>query len=162
MVDTTDLFNESTMVLIGAVISLAASAISFWVRQSREAAELARSRKEAGTVSFREKMEKLTASLSSASSEVDKILEEIQGVSQQREESLRNLEAKLTEFASREQQLKNRIETLEKIPLPAIEYFLHETERSERRSAIRDYILFGAGVIVSAIVSIILRLIFNV
>jgi chromosome segregation ATPase len=112
--------------------------------------------------SFREKMERLSADLARASAEVDKTLQEMTAVSRAREGALSDLESKMGELSKREKELQTRVETLQNVPLPAINYFLEATEKRERRSALRDYILFGLGVIVSTVVTIVLKLAFNI
>ena len=107
-------------------------------------------------------MKKLSAELARSSEEVDKTLEEMEMVSRVREEALKSLEAKLSELAEREKDMQTRIDSLKSVPLPAAEYFLEMTEKSEKRSAARDYILFGAGVVVSTVIAIVLKLIFGI
>jgi DNA repair exonuclease SbcCD ATPase subunit len=112
--------------------------------------------------SYRDKMSKLTAELARASSEVDNTLQEITIVSKMREEAIKELESKLDELSKHEKETQKRIDTLKNVPLPAVEHFLEMTKKSERRSAARDYILFASGVIVSTVVTVILRLVFNI
>jgi predicted nuclease with TOPRIM domain len=121
-----------------------------------------RERAQRNTVSYQEKMKKLSAELARSSEEVDKTLEEMEMVSRVREEALKSLEAKLSELAEREKDMQTRIDSLKAVPLPAAEYFLEMTEKSEKRSAARDYILFGAGVVVSTVIAIVLKLIFGI
>jgi septal ring factor EnvC (AmiA/AmiB activator) len=108
--------------------------------------------------SYKEQMAKLTQSLVRASSEVDHILQEMTEVSQQRETAITKLEQQLGSLSEREKELQKKIDTLEKVPLPAVEYFASVVERGEKRSAWRDYSLFGLGVIVSTVIAIVLRL----
>ena len=111
--------------------------------------------------SYQEKMEKLTKTLIKASKEVDRTLQEMLEASRQREAMLRAMEQKEQELSQREKQLQERIETLEQVPLPAAEHFAQMSSEiiasMEKRSARRDYAIFGLGVIVTTIISIILR-----
>jgi len=108
-------------------------------------------------VSYKDKISKLIESLSKASDNIDSIMREIAEVGQQRETAITQLEKHLKSLSKQEKQLKEKINALEKVPLPAIEYFAKTTEKSERKSALRDYILFGAGVVVSALFTILFR-----
>lgn len=109
--------------------------------------------------SYGEQMAQLTRSLTKASNEVDRILKEMAETSQQRETALATMEKQLETLSEREKQLQQKIETLEKVPLPAVDYFAGIVEKSEKRSAWRDYALFGLGAIASTIIAIILRFI---
>lgn len=64
------------------------------------------------------------------------------------------IELKKLEVAEREQ--REKVNALKDIPLPAVDHLLRQIEPGERRSRRRDYFLFVAGAIVSALISIIL------
>ena len=110
------------------------------------------------TKSYEERIRELTESLASASSEVDRILYEMAHVARERQSAVLALEQDLSELSKREKELQERIENLEKVPIPAAQYFAELVEKGERRSAWRDYMLFGLGVLVSTAISIALRL----
>ena len=59
---------------------------------------------------------------------------------------------------TKEKELEDRITLLKDVPLPVADRIAEITSGSDRRSARRDYILFGAGVIVSTAIAIILKL----
>ena len=107
---------------------------------------------------FGTRLSKLTQNLSKASKDVDEIMSEIAEIAKQRELSVKKLESDFSILQERERSLKERIESLEKVPMPAVEYFAKLIEAGEKRNAWRDYILFGAGVLVSTIIAIILKL----
>jgi chromosome segregation ATPase len=107
-------------------------------------------------------MSSLTRSLVDASAELDRVLKEIAEISEQRESAVVTLESQLQELANREKQLQEKVSVLEKVPLPAIEHFVKAVQSGEKRSALRDYILFGLGVIVSTVIAIVLKLIFGI
>jgi hypothetical protein len=67
------------------------------------------------------------------------------------------LETKLENLSAQEGRLRQTIEHLQNIPLPAAEHFAELIKQEEKGSALRDYALFVAGVVVSAVVSIILK-----
>lgn len=110
------------------------------------------------TKPFSERLSELTESLTRASREVDSVLSEIAAVARAREASVKKLEIDLQALEGQEEQLKGRIEALQNTPLPVAEHFAALIASGEKRSAKRDYLLFGAGVVVSTILSIIIQL----
>jgi predicted RNase H-like nuclease (RuvC/YqgF family) len=104
--------------------------------------------------SYGERLSELTDSLTKASRQVDQVLSELATVAKEREKNVRELEANMQLLEKRENDMKTRIEHLEKVPLPAVEHFAEIMNRGEKRSAIRDYMLFGAGVVVSTVIAI--------
>ena len=108
-------------------------------------------------ISYGEQLNTLTSSLLKSTKQVDKILAELTSVTKDRENALTKLESELTILESREIETKKRIEDLQNIPLQAVEHFAQLTTAGEKRSARRDYLLFAAGVIVSTIIAILLK-----
>jgi chromosome segregation ATPase len=108
--------------------------------------------------SYSEQIAELTKSLESASSRVDEILREMSEVVRGRQSSVEALEGQLATLSQKEAELKSRIESLSRIPIPAAEHFAALVSKGERRAALRDYALFGAGVLVSTAISIALRI----
>jgi methyl-accepting chemotaxis protein len=111
------------------------------------------------TEAFAEKLTRLTSELSRASAEVDATLAEIGAVAEQRQKAVQQLETEMNNLSAKERELKERVAALESVSLPAVEHFVKLTAPGERRSAWRDYILFLAGVVVSTITAIVLRLV---
>lgn len=111
------------------------------------------------TESYSERVSRLTESLSKASAEVDEVLREIAVISRERSQAVTELERQLEELATREKQFKERIEALEKVPLEAVQHFEKMLEKGDKRSAWRDYMLFGLGVLVSTVIAIGLKLV---
>lgn len=109
--------------------------------------------------SYKQKMERLTDNLLNASSEVDQVLSEIATESQNRALAVNRLEEQLTELSNREREVQERIETLEKVPLEAVQHFEQIMKQGDRRSALRDYMLFGLGVLVSTVIAVLLGII---
>lgn len=108
---------------------------------------------------YTERLAELTHSLTRASTEVDAVLTELAQVARSRQSAVENLEANLATLESREKELKAKIEALETTPLPVAEHFAKLLEAGEKRSARRDYALFGAGVGVTTAVAIVLQVI---
>ena len=104
-----------------------------------------------------ERLSELTASLTRASVEVDSILRELSTVAKEKEASVKQLEAGLFGLQEEEQELKDKISALEKTPLPVAEHFAKLVESGEKRNTARDYALFGAGVVVTTVVTIIIQ-----
>jgi ElaB/YqjD/DUF883 family membrane-anchored ribosome-binding protein len=107
--------------------------------------------------SYSQRLAKLTEELTQASSEVDSLLAELAQVAGDKESAVQELGNHLGELEQKETQLQKRIEELEGIPIPAAEHFATLVQSGEKRSAWRDYILFGAGVVVSIIISLLIR-----
>jgi cell division protein FtsB len=99
----------------------------------------------------------LLAELRTASAEMDRIVDEIGRYTEERQSTVLKLEGDLQALSQREQELKKRIEGLQQVPLPAAEYFAKLVERTEKKSATRDYVLFLLGVVASAVVVVILK-----
>lgn len=107
---------------------------------------------------YSEQLTELTTSLNNSTKEVDRILAELEVVTKGREQTLKKLEKDLVQLEEREKETKKRIEDLQNIPIAVAEHFALMTKEGEKRSAKRDYILFGAGVGVSTIIAIILKI----
>ena len=101
---------------------------------------------------------RLVNNLNKTSSELDKNLAEIVQVAQHRAEAATKLQAEIDRLEQAEEEYLVRIETLKNEPLRVINDLLNELEPNQIRSPRRDFMLFVAGVIVSAIVSIVLGL----
>ena len=117
---------------------------------------------ESAPISYSEKMAALNRSLVDGSREVDRVLKEMAEVAHKREIAISELEQELKALSEREKHLQEKVTNLEKVPLPAMQYFVSEMERGEKRSTWRDYILFGAGAIVSTVIAIVLKLAFGI
>jgi len=107
---------------------------------------------------YSEQLSRLTSSLIKASKEVDRVLNELTEVASNRERAMKTLESNLASLEKKETDLKERIAILEQLPLPVADHFAGLIESGEKRSARRDYILFGAGVLVSTVIALILKL----
>ena len=108
---------------------------------------------------YSDKLNGLTTSLLSASKEMDALLAELAETAKVRKDAVDRVEQELAGLENRERELKERIDKLQNVPIPAVEEFARLTQHGERRSAKRDYLLFGAGVVVSTVIAIILKLV---
>jgi ElaB/YqjD/DUF883 family membrane-anchored ribosome-binding protein len=107
---------------------------------------------------FSERLAELTKSLTNASAEVDSILAEMSHVAKEKQSSVKKLEQSLSQLENQEKDLKDRIKELETVPIPVAEHFVKLMESGERRNRKRDYALFGAGVVVTTLITIIIQL----
>jgi cell division protein FtsB len=107
--------------------------------------------------SFADRVAKLAENLKRSSEEVDSILEEIAVVMTDRQAAAAKLDKELERLSRHESQLKEQIDVLKDVPIPVAEHFAKLTERGERRSAKRDYLLFGAGVLTSIVSAVVLK-----
>jgi len=117
-----------------------------------------RGSKTAASPSYSDRIEELNRRLSETSVEMDNILREMGQVVRGRAAAADQLEQQVSTLSHQETQLKNRIALLENTPVEILEAFEEAMDKGEKRSASRDYLLFGAGVLVSAAVSIVLGL----
>jgi hypothetical protein len=108
---------------------------------------------------YSERLAELSQSLQTSSMQVDEVLSELASVAKERERNIVTLEQELAALESREKDMKQRIESLQNIPLPAVEHLAKMIAPIEKRSARRDYMLFGVGVVVTTIITIVLRLV---
>lgn len=99
----------------------------------------------------------LLSSLSKTSAEMDRIVSEIGRLTKERQSKITQIENQLASLSQREQELKAQIKGLEKTPLPVADYFAKLVERTEKRSAVRDYGLFLGGVVLTSVVAVILK-----
>ena len=152
--------NESVITILAALLSLLIGIITNLFTESVFDAvkRLLGNRKTQPTETYSEKISRLTNSLSKATAEVDEVLKEITSVGSERAKTVTELEKQLLELTTREKQIKERIEVLEKVPLEAIQQFERILDKGDKRSAWRDYMLFGLGVIVSTVIAIGLNL----
>jgi len=149
----TDLFANLVAGLIAALLSAVLGYIAPWLLYGKRRIP-ARPK-----VSYQEKMKNLLADLARSSSEVDQVFQEMTEVSRQREETLASLETQLDELSKREKELQSRVDSLQNISLPAVQYFVETVQQGEQRSAKRDYLLFFSGVVVSTIIALALKLV---
>ena len=134
-------------ILIGLILFVIENRIV--AKRSREAGSKATS---TGDLS------RLVNGLSKTSLELDNILAQIVEVSQNRAEAATQLQAEMKKLEEAEEEYLVRIEILKNEPLRVMSELLNELQPNQIRTPRRDFMLFLAGVAVSAIVSIILGL----
>ena len=105
------------------------------------------------TPQYAKTMQELGSELVHSFEKVDRLIEGIQRYMTDRRKVLDSLEMETEHLKDREIKLKKRIETLEGIPIEALDYFIEATESVERRAARRDYYLFFAGLVGGTILS---------
>jgi uncharacterized protein YhaN len=146
--------------LLAAILGAAASLLGAGLASTGLIQKLVRAliKGEAPQKPYSERLAELTENLSKASREVDAVLVELAGVAKDRAQAVHQLETDLATMEGREKQLKERIDTLENTPLAVAEHFARLVAPGEKRSAMRDYLLFGAGVVVSTAIGIAVQL----
>jgi hypothetical protein len=147
---------EIILSLLGGVISLLAGSIASSGGVERFLRKLLRI-PERPQPAYSERLSALIEKLSDATRGVDQIIEEIASVAETRQRAVGSLEADLQGLETKESQLRARITVLENTPVEAAEHFASLVSKGERRSARRDYLLFGAGVVVSTVMGIALQ-----
>jgi hypothetical protein len=101
---------------------------------------------------------RLVNGLNRTSLELDNILAQIVEVSQHRASAATKLQAEMKRLEEAEEEYLIRIETLKNEPLRVVNDLLNELEPNRIRTPRRDFMLFLAGVAVSAIVSLVVSL----
>jgi chromosome segregation ATPase len=144
---------EIILPIIAAAISMIAGGLTGSVTAQKIINRLLKKRA-AQTKTYSERLTELTESLTESTHQVDTVLAELAQVAKERESTVLALEKNLLGLELREKDLQQRIEHLQQVPLPAVEHFAQLLEVGEKRSAGRDYLLFGLGVIVSTIIAI--------
>ena len=120
---------------------------------------LSRRSKEAGSkATTTGELSRLVDGLNQTSNELDNILAEVVQVAQGRAEAATKLQAEISRLEQAEEQYLVRIEMLKNEPLRVVNDLLNELQPNQIRTPRRDLIIFLAGGLVSAIVSIVLRL----
>ena len=107
--------------------------------------------------SYRDRITRTLDSLKKASEEMETATFEFNSIMKEKQSTIDELESKLTGLSTKETELTSKIETLQKVPLEALTHFENILNKGDKRSAYRDYILFGTGVVVSVIVTIVLK-----
>ena len=120
---------------------------------------LSRRSKEAGSkATTTGELSRLVDGLNQTSNELDNILAEVVQVAQGRAEAATKLQAEISRLEQAEEQYLVRIEMLKNEPLRVVNDLLNELQPNQIRTPRRDLMIFLAGGLVSAVVSIVLRL----
>ncbi len=101
---------------------------------------------------------RLVKGLNKTSLELDNILAQIVEVAQNRADAATKLQAEMKRLEEAEEEYLVRIEMLKNEPLRVVNDLLNELEPNRIRTPRRDFMLFLAGVLLSAIVSVVLGL----
>jgi hypothetical protein len=101
---------------------------------------------------------RLVKGLNKTSGELDQILEKIVEVSQHRAAAAIKLQAEMKRLEEAEEAYLVQIEILKNEPLRVVSDLLNELHPTQIRTPRHDFLLFLAGVVVSAIVSILWNL----
>jgi hypothetical protein len=144
------------MDLITTLISVVASMLSYILVDY--VAKLFFKKKKFLQEGYNVKLKQLTNNLVVASREVDKILLELTNYIESKEKHLTSLESELSKMSNKEIDLKQKIETLQNTPIVVADHFAKLVEQGEKRSKQRDYLLFGAGVLVTTIISLLFKI----
>lgn len=108
--------------------------------------------------SYSDRIQQSLQNLKTASAEIDRMMADFSSISEERQRTVLSLENKLQELTEKEANLTKKIQTLEKVPIEAVRHFEEILSKGDKKSAYRDYFLFGLGVIVSVIATISLKL----
>jgi hypothetical protein len=103
---------------------------------------------------FGERVDRLKAVLTAASAEVDQALAEVTTVVRDRERKLKEAEAVLEGLTQQETALRNKVATLSSLDEEQVRRITELLSPGEKRAAIRDYVLFGGGIVFSVVTSL--------
>jgi predicted transcriptional regulator len=134
-------------ILIGFVFFIVENMVI--ARRSREAGSKATSTGE---------LTRLVNGLNQTSDELDSILAEVVQVAKGRAEAATKLQAEINRLERAEEEYLVRIETLKNEPVRVVNDLLNQLQPNQIRTPRRDLMLFVAGGIVSAFISIVLGL----
>ena len=139
-------------VLLQLLITVLIGLVLFFVRNRMVSREAGSKATTTGDLS------RLVNGLNKTSSELDKILEKIVEVAQNRAEAAIKLQAEMKRLEEAEEEYLVQIEILKNEPLRVVSDLLNELHPSQIRTPSHDFMLFLAGVVASAIVSILWNL----
>jgi hypothetical protein len=100
----------------------------------------------------------LSLELQEKLAEVGEISQNLQWASEDWQQRYSVFESKLALLSEKEKELQAKVESLGQIPLPAMDYFKAQLDQGERSAARRDYLLFGAGILATVALSLVLKL----
>jgi len=108
-----------------------------------------------------ERIQQSISKLSSASQEIDVIIQNIVKDIKNRQTALEELKARHQTLLQEEGELSKRVEMLKDLPLEVAKYFQQISEQTlqqvEKRRARRDIVMFIFGILVTTAIAILLR-----
>tara|TARA_R110001583_G_scaffold171793_1_gene325523 strand:+ start:916 stop:1431 length:516 start_codon:yes stop_codon:yes gene_type:complete len=107
---------------------------------------------------FKERLSDSLETLKKATGEIDNVIEEIAKISQEKHLTIEKLELQLEQLEIKENEMKEKITTMEKVPVESLKYFEDILNKGNKRSAKRDYIIFTLGIILTTIIAVILNI----
>lgn len=139
--------------VISAIVALLAQVISVYSLRKKRAA-----RRE---VPPGERIQQSISKLSSASQEIDAIIQDIVQDVKRRQTVLGELKVEHQTLSQEEAELSKRVEMLKDLPLEVAKYFQQISEQTlqqvEKKRARRDILMFILGIIVTTVIAILLR-----
>lgn len=104
---------------------------------------------------YAQRLDELTVALRRPSREVDRLLDELAEVAAERQAAVDQLTKQLAVLSKQEQELRRRKDELGNVSIPVVQAFAEISAEGEKRSARRDYLLFGLGVVITTVISIV-------
>lgn len=104
---------------------------------------------------LKERFAPLVEQLTNTSNELDALMGQLSSDIQTRTSALDELESQIKDAEMRDASLREQFDALQKAPPAVAEYFAQLTNESEKKSKIRDYFLFFAGVVFSVLFQIV-------
>lgn len=141
--------SETILGLILPLLVLVLIGFVFLVVENR--IMIRRSREQGSKATTTGDLTRLVNELNTASGEMDAILAEIVEVAQGRAEAAKKLQEEISRLEQAEEAYLVRIETLKNEPLRVINDLLNELQPNQIRTPRRDFLIFLAGGVVSAV-----------
>lgn len=141
--------SETILGLILPLLVLVLIGFVFLVVENR--IMIRRSREQGSKATTTGDLTRLVNELNTASGEMDAILAEIVEVAQGRAEAAKKLQEEISRLEEAEEAYLVRIETLKNEPLRVINDLLNELQPNQIRTPRRDFLIFLAGGVVSAV-----------
>jgi myosin heavy subunit len=110
-----------------------------------------------------ERFQESISKLSSASKEINMIIQDIVGDINKRQSALEQLKQRHQTLSQEEQELSKKVKMLKDVPLEVANYFQQISQETlqqvEKKRARRDVVMFVLGILVTTVVAILLRIV---
>jgi uncharacterized Zn finger protein len=149
--------------LLAGIVSMFAGAITFLLssdvikEKTYRLLGLRKNKQE----SLSERIIRLNKSLKISSNEIESVLREMEEITKNKEKNIIIVEEKIEKLNAKENEMQTKINMMANNPLIKIDKIEKILEEGEKRSKKRDLVLFALGVIVSTVLSIFQKIIFN-
>lgn len=152
--------NDFLRILLSGIIAVMLSVLSIFLRFKRLENEPIRliSRRYSADIPEAIRIRDLSTMLNNASLELGRLLPELEITLAERQLAISELEARINDLMEREQTLNEQVTALENTSPEVATYFGQLINQNSQRDARRDIVFFVAGIVMSTVIEIGLRL----